>query len=137
MFYSLSISIAIAIFGYLTPFYFITSFTRATVPSIPANSILLALPLVIMNFAGGLGRITAGFLADRLGPVNCLFLSFFLGGLFQLVIWTFATSFGSIFVFSALYGFVGASFLSLLPVSRHLATQLLRFVVPVTSCYQL
>ena len=52
MFYSLTFSIAIAIFGYLSPFYFITSFTRTTVPSIPEDSILLALPLVVMNFSG-------------------------------------------------------------------------------------
>lgn len=117
MFYSLTFSIAIAIFGYLSPFYFITSFTRTTVPSLPSESILLALPLTLMNFSGGIGRIAVGSLADKFGPVNCLSLVFLLGGLSQLVIWTFATNFASIFVFSALYGLIGPSFLSLLPIA--------------------
>ena len=42
---------------------------------------------------------------------------FLLGGLSQLVIWTFASNFASIFVFSALYGLIGPSFLSLLPIA--------------------
>lgn len=56
-------------------------------------------------------QILAGFLADRLGPVNTLFLSFFLGGLFQLVYWPFAENYGSIIGFAALKGLTGSWFM--------------------------
>lgn len=56
-------------------------------------------------------QILAGFLADRLGPVNTLFLSFFLGGLLQLVFWPYANTFGSITAFAALEGLTGSWFM--------------------------
>ncbi|PBK86442.1 MFS general substrate transporter [Armillaria gallica] len=61
-------------------------------------------------------RILAGRLADYFGPINIFFSSFFFGGLFQLLIWTFAKTYASIIVFSILNGLVGCWFLSLLPV---------------------
>lgn len=73
-----------------------------------------ATPLIVMNICGGLGRLFAGMIADRLGPVNTFFISFFLGGFAQMVIWTFADSFGSIMAFSIIYGAVGGWFMALL-----------------------
>lgn len=87
-----------------------------------------------MNISGGVGRIVAGIIADRLGeqrrsfksgrwtnhpigPVNCLFLAFFLGASSQLLMWTFVRSLGSIVAFAIVYGFLGPCFLSLLPVA--------------------
>lgn len=99
-FYSLTASIAVGIWGYLTPYYYITAYTSVTVvPQIPSGSIETILPLVVSNFmgdqqismrkltglsltsinAGGFGRIFAGLLADKIGPVNTLFSSFFIG----------------------------------------------------------
>lgn len=69
-------------------------------PHIPSGSIETILPLVVSNFmgtikntgleyllaqylipinAGGFGRIFAGLLADKIGPVNTLFSTFFIG----------------------------------------------------------
>ena len=62
-----------------------------------------------------ISQIFAGFLADLIGPINTLFLSFFLGGLSQILIWSFATSMGPIMLFAILYGFAGSWFLSLVP----------------------
>lgn len=93
--------IAVGIFGYLTPYYFLTTYTQLKVSSLEPQSIEAALPLVMANFAseslpnvlrcisrviefvfcfpGGFGRIFAGLLADKIGPVNTLFTSFFIG----------------------------------------------------------
>ena len=55
-------------------------------------------------------------MADRLGSINMFFTSFFLGGLAQIFIWTFAHSYAAVLVFSVIYGLVGGWFLNLLPV---------------------
>ncbi|KAJ7050188.1 major facilitator superfamily domain-containing protein [Mycena amicta] len=115
-FYSLSLSVFVGIFGYLSPYYFITTFVKAQVPSLDPKSLLVVAPLVIMNISGGLGRILAGRMSDRFGPINMFFTSFFLGGLSQIFIWTFANSYAAVMVFSVIYGLVGCWFLGLLPV---------------------
>ncbi|KAF8823680.1 hypothetical protein HHX47_DHR9000495 [Lentinula edodes] len=60
--------------------------------------------------------ITAGRLADIFGATNMFFCSFFIGGLLQMVFWTFARSYATIMVFSVLNGLIGSWFMSLLPV---------------------
>ncbi|KAK0447195.1 major facilitator superfamily domain-containing protein [Armillaria borealis] len=115
-FYSVALSICVGLFGYLAPFYFITTYTKQFVPSIDPDSLLVVGPLVVMSLCAGIGRISAGSLADCLGPINVFFLSFFLGGLFQILVWTFSKTYASIMVFAALYGLVGCWFISLLPV---------------------
>lgn len=61
-------------------------------------------------------QIIAGRLADRFGAINMFFTSFFLGGLSQIFIWTFAHSYGSVIAFSVIYGLMGCWFMGLLPV---------------------
>ncbi|ORY70805.1 major facilitator superfamily domain-containing protein [Leucosporidium creatinivorum] len=107
----------VGIFGYLTPYYFLTTYTTLKVPSLDPNSILPAVPLIISNFTCGFGRIFAGLVCDRIGPINSMFFSFFVGGLLQLVFWPFATTFGSIIAFAALEGFFGSWSMSLIPSS--------------------
>ncbi|KAJ7241673.1 major facilitator superfamily domain-containing protein [Mycena haematopus] len=116
VFYSIALSMFFGIFGYLSPYYFITTYVKSQVPTLDPTSILVVLPLVVMNMSGGAGRIIAGRFADRFGPINMFFTSFFLGGLFQIFIWTFAHSYATVIVFSVMYGFVGCWFLGLLPV---------------------
>ncbi|KAF7343328.1 Monocarboxylate transporter [Mycena venus] len=115
-FYSIALSVFFGIFGYLSPYYFITTYVKSKVPSLNPKSILVVVPLVVMNMSGGVGRIIAGRMADRFGPINMFFTSFFLGGLSQIFIWTFAHSYAAVMVFSVIYGLVGCWFLGLLPV---------------------
>ncbi|KAJ7630847.1 major facilitator superfamily domain-containing protein [Roridomyces roridus] len=116
-FYSIALTVFFGVFGYLSPYYFITTYVKNKVPTLDPNSILVVVPLVVMNVSGGIGRILAGRLADRFGPINMLFATFFLGGLSQLILWTFAAnSYGSILAFGIIYGLVGSWFISLLPV---------------------
>ncbi|KAJ7868485.1 major facilitator superfamily domain-containing protein [Mycena leptocephala] len=115
-FYSIALSVFVGIFGYLSPYYFITTFVKSKVPSLDPKSILVVVPLVVMNMSGGIGRIIAGRMADRFGPINMFFTSFFLGSLSQIFLWTFANSYSAVLVFSVVYGLVGCWFLGLLPV---------------------
>ncbi|KAK7042544.1 monocarboxylate transporter [Favolaschia claudopus] len=115
-FYSVALSVFFGIFGYLSPYYFITTYVKSQVPTLDPKSILVVIPLVVMNMSGGVGRIIAGRMADRFGPINMFFTSFFLGGLSQIFIWTFAHSYGAVMAFSVIYGLVGCWFLGLLPV---------------------
>ncbi|KAK0499053.1 major facilitator superfamily domain-containing protein [Armillaria luteobubalina] len=108
-FYSVTLSVFIGIFGYLGPFYFSTTYTKQFVPSIGKDSILAVIPLVVMNFSDtGIGRILAGRLADYFGPINVFFSSFFFGGLFQMLVWTFAKTLLPV-VCAELFGIQGLS----------------------------
>lgn len=68
-FFSVALSVFIGIFGYLvrtilgliqyivwnhlqSPFYFITTYTKQYVPSIDPSSLMVSVPLVLMNFCG-------------------------------------------------------------------------------------
>ncbi|THU78572.1 MFS general substrate transporter [Dendrothele bispora CBS 962.96] len=115
-FYSVALSMFFGIFGYLSPYYFSSTYTRQMAPSIDPSSLLISIPLVLMNFCLGFGRMTAGLLADIFGPINMFFCSFFFGGLLQIIFWTFARSYPAIIVFSIFNGFVGSWYMSLLPV---------------------
>ncbi|KAJ7621573.1 major facilitator superfamily domain-containing protein [Mycena polygramma] len=116
VFYSIALSVFFSIFGYLSPYFFVSSFVKDVVPTLDPKSILVVVPLVSMNISAGVGRILAGRMADRFGPINMFFTSFFLGGLSQIFIWTFAQSYAVVIVFSVVYGLVGCWFAGLLPV---------------------
>lgn len=73
-FYSVALSVFVGLFGYLasslapfscrlsdfkqSPFYFITTYTKQFVPSLDPKSLLVALPLILMNFCAGFGRVS-------------------------------------------------------------------------------
>ncbi|KAJ3781444.1 major facilitator superfamily domain-containing protein, partial [Lentinula aff. detonsa] len=132
-FWSVALSMFFGVFGYLViyqhplfshqgltisqpPYYLSTTYTRQMVPGLSTSSLLATVPLIAMNFCLGIGRITAGRLADIFGPINMFFCSFFVGGLLQMVFWTFARTYTAIIIFSILNGLVGSWFMSLLPV---------------------
>ncbi|KAF5361305.1 hypothetical protein D9758_010282 [Tetrapyrgos nigripes] len=115
-FYSIAASMCIGVFGYLTPYYFSTTYTHHIAPWNDSSSMKNTVPLILMNFCLGLGRISSGHLADRFGPMNMFFCSFFFGGLLQILLWTFARSYAVVILFSVLNGFIGCWFSSLMPV---------------------
>ncbi|KAE9405887.1 MFS general substrate transporter [Gymnopus androsaceus JB14] len=106
-FYSVALSMFFGVFGSFTPYYLITTYTEQVVPSVKFGSLLATVPLIVMSFCLGIGRITAGQLADAFGPTNMFFCSFFIGGILQMVFWTFARSYAAIIAFSALNGLIG------------------------------
>ncbi|KAI5480940.1 hypothetical protein MNV49_006750 [Pseudohyphozyma bogoriensis] len=113
-FISLMSSLFFGPYGFLIPMYYITAYTNQVCPTL--TGLLPAVPLVCMSLGMGVGRVLAGMIADKVGPVNCYFASFFVGGLLQILVWPHATSFGVIIVFSVLFGAIGTAFMSLLPM---------------------
>ncbi|TRM64860.1 major facilitator superfamily domain-containing protein [Schizophyllum amplum] len=114
-FYSIFVGILIAQIGYLSPFYYITTYTRTVADLSGGNTLLPVIPLVILNLCAAIGRIGAGQLADIFGAINVFFLSFFLGGILQMVFWPFTNSYASVIIFGAAYGLTGGVFMSLVP----------------------
>lgn len=57
---------------------------------------LAELPLTILNLSAAAGRTGVGFIADRIGPVNALFIAVLMSGLTQLLIWTFVADYAGI-----------------------------------------
>ncbi|TFK90900.1 MFS general substrate transporter [Polyporus arcularius HHB13444] len=111
VFWSLALCFFFTVFGYLGPIFLLPTFTVEKAPGL--SELMSALPLTVLNVSAALGRILVGFAADKLGPVNALWVAITLSGLTQLVVWTFVSTYAGIMVFAILYGFFCGCFLSL------------------------
>jgi MFS family permease len=67
------------------------------------------------NAASALGRITSGFISDRVGPLNVLCTSFALLGTSMFVIWPFASTLGVTILFVLISGFTVGGIVSMMP----------------------
>ncbi|KAG1049537.1 hypothetical protein G6F46_001798 [Rhizopus delemar] len=103
----------ITTFGYLVPSFLLPSFAKSLNLSPWIGTNLSA----IMSAINAVSKLANGFVSDRVGRVNGLFICTFLAGIFSLSIWTTAHSEASIWVFAVLYGFFGAGYLTLFPAS--------------------
>ena len=70
--------------------------------------------LAVLNSGAILGRIAPAYLSDKLGRFNILTPSAFFAGVLCLVFWPFARSLVPLMLFSALYGFLSGSFVSVI-----------------------
>ncbi|KAI0724670.1 major facilitator superfamily domain-containing protein [Fomitopsis betulina] len=113
VFWSLGLCILCTVFGYLTPIFFLPTFTIDRIPG--TTDFLSALPLMLLNFGAAAGRSSVGFVADRIGPVNALLISVSISGLAQLLIWNFVYTYSGIIAFGIIYGFFCGCFISLTP----------------------
>ncbi|KAI9265094.1 major facilitator superfamily domain-containing protein [Phascolomyces articulosus] len=59
------------------------------------------------------GRIFSGYLADRIGAINTNIIYLCIGAISNLLIWTFAYSYGVLAAFMAIYGFIYGSYYAL------------------------
>ncbi|CAE6479612.1 unnamed protein product [Rhizoctonia solani] len=112
MFWSFWIALFFALFGYMSPFVFISVYTSEKIPNISTQ--LANLPIPIMSFASAIGRTGAGYVADRIGFMNAFILAISISGLSQLILWNVAAeTYAGIMVFSVVFGLTGPCFLSL------------------------
>lgn len=110
-FWSITLCICLANFGYPQPFYYLPTFAKDKVPNLP--DLLAALSVTVLNVSSGVGRCCVGFLADRIGPTNAMFFVVLLSGLAQLLVWNFISDYAGVLGMSVLYGFFGVCFWSL------------------------
>ncbi|KAF8556571.1 MFS general substrate transporter [Imleria badia] len=71
--------------------------------------------IAIANGSSGLGRITAGLLADRFGAINIMTLFTIVAAIMTFV-WPFATSKGALIAIAVIYGFSCGTYVSLFSV---------------------
>ncbi|CAE7223837.1 unnamed protein product [Rhizoctonia solani] len=111
-FWSFWVALFFALFGYNSPFVFISVYTAEKIPGISTQ--LANLPIPIMSFASAIGRTAAGYVADRIGYMNAFILAITISGLSQLILWNVAAeTYPGIMVFSIVFGLTGPCFLSL------------------------
>jgi MFS family permease len=67
------------------------------------------------NFSSAVGRLLCGYLCDKFGPVNTLFVSLVLNAITLLVVWPVSTSLGPLIVFVILNGLGNGGFFSATP----------------------
>ncbi|KAG1121792.1 hypothetical protein G6F42_012086 [Rhizopus arrhizus] len=107
----------IGLFGYFIPYFFLPSYATFLGLSDAQGSALVAVTAAC-NFVG---RIITGFLADRIGKINTNMMFTLITCLSCLLIWTFASSYGSLMAFSCVFGLTSGSFFALLsPITAHL-----------------
>jgi len=87
-------------FGYVTPLFYIPSYCMAIGLSATQASGVLSVTVAL----NAIGRIIAGFIADRAGPLNVLIVLHLLTGLMCIFIWLFANSIGVMMVFGIFWG---------------------------------
>ncbi|KAI6138382.1 hypothetical protein BKA82DRAFT_4237407 [Pisolithus tinctorius] len=74
---------------------------------------LFILLVAIVNATTGLGRLSAGLLADRIGPLNVMIPFTGLVGILTFA-WPYASSRGALVAISVIYGFASGTYVSLL-----------------------
>ncbi|GAA5801263.1 hypothetical protein HPULCUR_006709 [Helicostylum pulchrum] len=99
----------ITTFGYLTPAFFLASYAE----SIGLDPWIGTNLGAIMSAVNAVSMLSTGWISDKLGRINGLFLCTFLAGIFTLAIWTTATTEAAIWVYVVLYGFFGGGYLTL------------------------
>ncbi|CAO3597809.1 unnamed protein product [Absidia cylindrospora] len=97
--------------GYYIPMFFVPSYATSLGLSDSQGSLLVSLASA-MN---AVGRMIAGPIADRIGYMNVTIICSLIAGSSSLLIWTFATDFPMLALFSCLFGSTGGIFVSLGP----------------------
>lgn len=69
--------------------------------------------VAIANAASGFGRLSAGWLADRIGPLNVMIPFTGLAGILTFA-WPYASNQGALIAISVVYGFASGTYVSLL-----------------------
>lgn len=71
--------------------------------------------VAVFNAASAVGRITSGFISDKIGALNVLVMSMALLGTSMFVIWPFASSLGVLIAFVLVAGIAVGGFFSMMP----------------------
>ncbi|KAI8338203.1 major facilitator superfamily domain-containing protein [Chlamydoabsidia padenii] len=98
-------------FGYIAPFFLMPTYA-SSIGVDPTNGAAL---VSIMSATNAVCRIALGYLGDRYGRLNVMFLSTFLSAVFTMVLWQFSASYGIYVAYALLFGLSGGAFVSMIP----------------------
>ncbi len=101
----------IATFPLLVPPFFIPLYSSSLGLSSSAGAALVA----GFNISSAVGRLTSGLAADRLGPLNTLFIGLFLTTVSLFLVWPFSNSLGPLVVFVIMNGASNGGFFATMP----------------------
>ncbi|KAG0170574.1 hypothetical protein DFQ30_002291 [Apophysomyces sp. BC1015] len=105
----------ISLMGYFVPYFFIPTYATKY---LGLDATQASTFIAVMSAANFIGRITVGFLADRIGRLNADIIYTFLCGLSSLLIWTFASSYGILMAYCVVFGlFCGSYFALISPIT--------------------
>ncbi|PIA17994.1 MFS general substrate transporter, partial [Coemansia reversa NRRL 1564] len=93
--------------------------------------------LIVLNAGSAIGRVAAGFIADKLGSINMLCLSLLLTVVIEMPLWMTAQSLAPLYVLCVLYGLISPTFISLNPVivATYFDTDTLASVMGMTNLF--
>ncbi|KAI8363605.1 major facilitator superfamily domain-containing protein [Mortierella sp. GBAus27b] len=97
--------------GYMIPFFFLSVFAVDHGQTPKTGALLIG----ILNGASLVGRLSLGFVTDRVGRINMLFICALVSGLSILCIWSVASSIKVLLVFAVIYGFNCGGYFSVIP----------------------
>ncbi|KAF2661419.1 MFS general substrate transporter [Lophiostoma macrostomum CBS 122681] len=97
---------SLSMLGYIVLLFSLPNYARTVGMSASQGSIIGA----VLNLGQGLGRPPIGYFSDGFGRINMAASMTFLAGLFPLVIWMFAKSFGVLIFFAIIGGSVAGTF---------------------------
>ncbi|KAI8876454.1 MFS general substrate transporter [Backusella circina FSU 941] len=101
----------ITTFGYMTPFFLLPSHAQ----SLHLNSWVGTNLSAIMSAVNAVARVFTGYIGDKFGRFNSLFICTFMCGVCCLTIWTNVHNEATLWVFAILYGFFGGGYVALFP----------------------
>ena len=102
---------AVATFPLFVPPFFLPLYSNSLGLSSNAGAGLVA----GFNFSSAVGRLICGLAADKLGPLNSLFMSLLLSAASMLVIWPVSNSLGPLIVFVVINGAANGGFFATMP----------------------
>ncbi|KAG2202721.1 hypothetical protein INT46_003229 [Mucor plumbeus] len=107
----------VGLFGYFVPYFFLPSYASYLGLSASQGSALVA----VSSACNFVGRVVTGILADRIGKVNTNLIFTAITALSCLLIWTFASNYGSLMAFSTIFGLTSGSYFALIsPITAYL-----------------
>ncbi|WVQ65526.1 uncharacterized protein L199_003703 [Kwoniella botswanensis] len=115
-FHFLALCLLLNTFGYSTVLFFLTQYIKQ-LRGVPSNDILGALPLSLLNFCAGVGRISIGYAADKLGAMNTFVFVCMASAAAILALWLPATTYNVIVAFGVIYGLIAPTYYTLIPMA--------------------
>ncbi|KAF1800813.1 major facilitator superfamily domain-containing protein [Mucor lusitanicus] len=107
----------VGLFGYFVPYFFLPSYASYLGLDESKGSALVA----VSSACNFVGRVITGILADRIGKVNTNLIFTLITALSCLLIWTFASNYGTLMAFSTVFGLTSGSYFALIsPITAYL-----------------